>query len=178
MIFRCELFRKCAIPVFRIGDTVLKKCFYYKYLGYFITNNLSDDRDIDRQSRYFYAKGNSLVCKFYKCSDDVKVTLFKSFCSSLYSSFLWCRFTQAAYRKVNVAYHGVFKKFLDYPRFTSNSLVFVSYNVPTFQELIRHHVYSFRTRLLKSENTLLMNLLNSSCYASSTLHRRWFSLLH
>ena len=88
MIFKSVLFRKCAIPVFRIGDRVLEECVSYKYLGCFITNTLNDDRDIDRQCRYFYAKGNSLVRKFYKCSDVVKVALFKSYCSSLYSSFL------------------------------------------------------------------------------------------
>ena len=178
MIFRCQQFRKCVVPRFCIGDKVLKECMYYKYLGYFITNTLSDDRDIDRQCRYFYAKGNSLVRRFYKCSDNVKVTLFKAYCSSLYSSFLWCRYTQATYRKVNVAYHGIFKKFLDYLRSTSNRFVFVYYNVPTFQELLRHHVFSFHTRLLKSENDLLLNLLNSRCCATSTLHRRWFSLLN
>ena len=174
MIFKSVLLRKCITPLFRLGGQILKECEWYKYLGCFITNTLNDDFDINRQCRYFYAKGNSLVRKFYKCSDNVKIALFKSYCSSLYSSFLWCRYTQANLRKVTVAYHGIFKKF----RSTSNSLLFVYYDVPTFQELNRNHINSFRSRLLKSENILIGNLLNSSCMATSTLNRRWFSLLH
>ena len=111
------------------------------------------------------------------CHSD-SVTLFKSYCSSLYTGELWCRFTQSVYRKINVAYHGVFKKFMNFPRSTSNSLLFVYYNVPTFQELIRKYVISFRARLQDSINLLIADLLNSSFMASSCFNRRWFSLLN
>ena len=79
---------------------------------------------------------------------------------------------------MTVAYHGAFKKFLNYPRYTSNSLLFVFFGVPTFQELIRKYINGFRNRLANSENALIVDILNSSCMSTSTLNRRWFSLLN
>ena len=56
----------------------------------------------------------------------------------------WNEF-QAAFRKLAVAYHSIFlKKMLHFPRNTSNSLLFVSYGVPTLQELIRKRIFSLK----------------------------------
>ena len=178
MIFKCFVFRNCINPVFYLDQHALVECVSYKYLGHYICCNRNDDLDISRQCRFIYAKGNALIRKFYKCSDDVKVTLFKAHCSSLYSAYLWSRYNQSSLRKLTVVYHGVLKKFLNYPRSTSNSLLFVFYGVPTFQELIRKYIHSFRDRISNSDNALIVELLNSSCTATSTLHRRWFALLN
>ena len=178
IVFKSDSYRNVISPTFSLGQYSLDECFSYKYLGHFIYYDLSDDADINRQCRSIYAKGNSLVRKFHRCSDAVKIILFKSFCSSLYTSELWGRYSYSVYRKINVAYHGVFKKFLNFPRSTSNSLLFVYYNVPTFQELIRKYVTSFRSRLCKSKNLLIIDLLNSSLMSSSNLNRRWFCLLN
>ena len=178
MIFQCFVFRNCINPVFYLDQHALAECVSYKYLGHYICCNRNDDLDISRQCRFIYAKGNSLIRKFYKCSDDVKVTLFQTHCSSMYSAYLWSRYNQSSLRKLTVAYHGVLKKFLNFPRSTSNSLLFVFYGVPTFQELIRKYIYSFRDRISNSDNALIVEILNSSCAATSTLHRRWFSLLN
>ena len=118
IVFKSVSYRKVNSPVFSLGQCNLDECFSYKYLGHFIHYDLSDNTDINRQCRSIYAKGNSLIRKFYRCSDSVKVTLFKSFCSSLYTSQLWGRYSYSVYRKINVAYHGSFKKFLNFPRST------------------------------------------------------------
>ena len=44
----------------------------YKYLGCFITSDLKDYRDIRRQVRAIYCRGNILIQKFSKCSVNVK----------------------------------------------------------------------------------------------------------
>ena len=178
MVFKCTNDRNICVPSFYLAQQKLDECSSYTYLGHIICNDLSDNSDIDRQCRSIYAKGNSLIRNFYKCSDSVKVTLFKSYCSSLYTCELWCRHTETKLRKISVAYHGVLKKFLNYPRSTSNSLLCLVYEVPSFQELVRKYVYGFMQRLKDSDNVLLFNLLNSSLFSSSTLSRRWFSLLH
>ena len=64
--------------MFYLDQHALVECVSYKYLGHYIFCNRNDDLDISRQCRFIYAKGNALIRKFYKCSDDVKVTLFKS----------------------------------------------------------------------------------------------------
>ena len=120
MVFCGKSYRKCPVPTFRMGEKVLKKYSSYKYLGHFISEDLSDNNDISedlsdnndisRQCRSVFAKGNSLIRAFHKCSDAAKVTLFKAYCTNMYTAELWCNFTQAAIRKLVVAYHGVFKK--------------------------------------------------------------------
>ena len=60
-----------------------------KYLGHFLTcGELSDDIDIRRQGRVL-VRGNILCRKFHMCSVPVKLKLFNSYCSSLYTPHLW-----------------------------------------------------------------------------------------
>ena len=58
------------------------------YLGHIICSNSKDDKDIMRQCRQLYARGNVLL-KFYMCTNDVKIKLFSIFCSSMYTAQLW-----------------------------------------------------------------------------------------
>ena len=176
MVFKSRTYRNCPVPTFNIGGRILKSCATYKYLGHMITESRSDSDDIYRQCRSIYAKGNSLVRTFYKCSDPVKITLFKAYCSSLYTAELWCNYPKYALRKLTVAYHSVFKKLLNYPRNTSNSMLFVYYEVPTFQELLRKNIFGFRNRLTSCENTIVKNIVD--CENESSLNTRWNSLLY
>ena len=63
-----------------------------KYLGHFMSDDLSDDTDIRRQCRKLYAQGNTLARKFHRCSPDVKATLFRTYCTALYTAQLWCNY--------------------------------------------------------------------------------------
>ena len=78
-------------------------CDQYKYLGHIICNNLKDDKDIARQCRKLYAQGNMLVRKFYMCSENVKVKLFKAYCTPLYTCQLWWNCPSSSAHKLCVA---------------------------------------------------------------------------
>ena len=41
----------------------------YKYLGCYITSDFVGDRDLKRQARAIYCRGNMIVCKFSTCSE-------------------------------------------------------------------------------------------------------------
>jgi len=45
-----------------------------------ITNDESDDADIQREIHNMFVRTNVLLRRFYKCSAGVKILLFKSFC--------------------------------------------------------------------------------------------------
>ena len=60
------------------------------YLGHVISADMKDDLDIMRQCRQLYAQGNAR--RFHMCSDNVKVSLFHSYCSSLFTSQLWWKY--------------------------------------------------------------------------------------
>ena len=47
-----------------------------------------------------YGHGNALIRKFYMYTEDIKCTLFKSYCTSLYTCQLWCNYKSEAYNNV------------------------------------------------------------------------------
>jgi len=56
-----------------------------------------------------YGQANMLARKFYMCTDDVKIALFRVHCTSLYPAHLWCEYTKAKMKKLQVAYPKVDK---------------------------------------------------------------------
>ena len=76
------------MPIFKIFNENIKVVNEYTYLGHILTDNLSDDLDILRQRKKIYAQGNNIPRKFYMCSLSVKLELFRSYCSSLYTADL------------------------------------------------------------------------------------------
>ena len=66
-----------------------------KYLGVFISDDFSDDCDINRQMRGFYIRCNYLVRHFKHCSESVKCLLFSSFCVNLYAGPCWTYFKRS-----------------------------------------------------------------------------------
>ena len=87
MVFRSKTMKDLVLPDLnmygeKIQEVTKTKCNI-------ITNDLTDDADIDRQVKKLYAQGNSILRKFYMCSWDVKLTLFQAYCSPLYTAQLW-----------------------------------------------------------------------------------------
>ena len=85
------------------------------------------DEDISTQLRYLYTRGNSIK-HFKYCTDDVKLQLFKSYCTNLYCGHIWCNFKTAAMTKIKVAYKIKLK------RDTSMSECMAKFNVDPFIE--------------------------------------------
>ena len=61
----------------------------YKYLGHYITDDLSDDDDINRQRRTLFVQGNIILRKFNMCSLGVRLTLVRTYCAPMYTAQLW-----------------------------------------------------------------------------------------
>ena len=74
-----------------------------KYLGVLITNDLFDDLDINRHLRCLYCVGNTLRSKFHNSSSQVKNVPFRSYCMSMYSVHLWCKFKISSLNRVRIA---------------------------------------------------------------------------
>ena len=106
--------------------------------------------------------------KYGQKSDDltwndpsVKITLFRSFCTSLYTCELWCQYRSESLRKLCVAYNNVFRFLCREPRNCSASHMFVSRGLPTCNMLIRKSIYAFMTSTKRSCNTILQNIVGS-----------------
>ncbi len=102
------------------------------YLGHYLRNDCSDDKDIKNQVGKLYARSYSLVKKFYDCSDNVKVKLFKSVNASIYCAPLWVTFSLNMYNRIRVAYNKSLRKILDLPFTCSASDMFAYANVQNF----------------------------------------------
>ena len=114
MYFKPDFMKNINFPIFKINNESINVVSRYTYLGHIIWNDSSDDLDILRQRRKIFAQGNSIMRKFYMCSDDVKLTLFKSYCSSFYTAHLWINYTNTIMNKLYTAYHNVLKCLLVY----------------------------------------------------------------
>ena len=76
------------VPTFYLNGLSITKVSSECYLGVLISDNLSDDGDIKKEMCKLYARGNTLICRFKHCSDEVKKQLFL-----LLHRFLLCIFT-------------------------------------------------------------------------------------
>ena len=78
MIYRSMTLKGCTMPTFKQNGIILHVVASYKYLGHYITDDLSDDDDINRQRRTLFVQGNIILRKFNMCSLGVKLTIFFS----------------------------------------------------------------------------------------------------
>ena len=60
-------------PLFRLGDEVIKYVSSFKYLRHVITQNCSDEEDIQREIHNLFIRTNMLIRKFHRCSFQVKI---------------------------------------------------------------------------------------------------------
>ncbi len=91
MIWRTKDNKDLNFPDLYLSGQDLNVYTTAKYLGHIINNNMSDD-NMYRQRRKLYAQTNMLVRKCYVCSDQVKINLFRAYCTSFYTAPLWVKF--------------------------------------------------------------------------------------
>ena len=161
MVFKCGLLKKVSHGTFLLNNEVIKVVSECKYLGHILDDSGSDNKDIIRQMKKVYAQGNLLLRKFGFCSYNVKIQLFRSYCTSLYTCQLWVNYSKECMRKLTVAYNNIFRFLMNEPKCCSASLMFVSRRVPSLKELLRQLVYSFVNRLTNSENRILADICKS-----------------
>lgn len=181
MIARTKEDQKLHFPSFYLHDTELTIATKVKYLGHILRNDSCDDDDIQRQCCKLYAQANMLARKFYMCTNDVKISLFRTYCTPLYTAHLWCSYSKAKMNKIRVAYNDALRILLKTPRWESASALFVTANVPTFQALMRNLMYKFMCRLTVSRNAIIMCLTSikeSDTQYCSDIWKYWKSQLY
>ena len=165
-------------PKLILSDRVLSFVTCYKYLGVFIQNNLTDDKDISRQLRAFYAKSNFLMRNFSMCTQEVKSKLFSAFCSNMYCGHLWSTFTRSTLSKVMVAYNNSYRRLMGLQRSCSASGMFVFNKVHSFGEIRRKSIFQFRQRILASSNHIISCIYDCAFYNSTSTWRKWDTVLY
>ena len=82
--------------------------------------------------------------------------------SEMYCSIVWYYCSKTALKTLRIAYNNSVRKLLGIPKYNSASEVFVCFNIPSFDELLRDYVYSFRNRLVSSQNCILISICSST----------------
>ena len=165
-------------PSFAVNETVICEVAKVKYLGHVIANDMShmtDDADVMRQRRQLYALGNALSRRFHMCSIEVKNSLFRPFCTRMYTCQLWWNFSVQSMHKLNVAYRPniAFRCMHHLPTYCRTSLMSVVNRVPGCRTVIRNRIYGFMKKLVSSSNALVLSAVISDARyrfrSSSTL---------
>ena len=91
---------------------------------------LDDDLDIGRQLKSVILRTNILIRTFSSCSVEVKLFLFKSYCSNFYCSLLWYNFTKVQMNKLRrpITYNNAMRRLFNLHFRCSASEMFANCN--------------------------------------------------
>ena len=128
LICRSKGDQKLNFPIFYLSGQIIPMASNCKYLGHIIDDKMQDDSDMLRQRCMLYAQANMLVRKFHFCSAEVKVNLFRAYCTPLYTAPLWVNYKSESLRKLKVAYNDAFRILLKEPRGGSASQLYKRLN--------------------------------------------------
>ncbi|KAI8427626.1 hypothetical protein MSG28_002111 [Choristoneura fumiferana] len=148
------------VPSVVLSGVPLRVVQEFKYLGHIIADDLKDDHDIERERRALAVRSNVLTRRFSRCSNDVKITLFKAYCTSFYSSGLWFQHTKRAYNVLRVQYNNAFRMLLGLPRHCSASAMFAETRTDGFHAIMRKKTASLLQRVRGSNNSILSMIAN------------------
>ena len=150
-----------------------------KYLGVLLNEKFNDDSDIVRQVKALYTRGNLLVKCFKLCSNGIKAHLFKTYCSSNYCCQLWSNYRRESLKKCIVAYNDIYRSLFGVQRGESISQIYVNNNIDSFKTILRKNIFSFKKRLLSSDNIIVSTIVASVFYNKcSNLTSKWTTLLY
>ena len=124
--------------------------------------------DVFRQVKCLYIRGNIISRKFANCSINVKLVVFKTYCSCLYTSQLW-----GTCLSRTIAYNDSLRMVLGIPRYCSASEMFAYANVPSCQCVIRLNIHSFMKRIQCMNNEIVHSIVHSDLIFSSLLWLNW-----
>lgn len=155
MVFEARGACATTVPPVKLNDAVLKRVEQFKYLGHIVTSDLKDDVDIERERRALAVRANMIARRFARCTREVKVTLFRAYCTSFYTCALWANYTQRQYNALRVQYNDAFRVLMGLPRYCSASRMFAEARVACFYATMRTRAASLLSRVRASPNTIL-----------------------
>ena len=152
----CMKFSKTMAPLIVnsqvfCGDSLLKFVDEIKYLGFIITSNLCNQKDIIFNRNKFYKQFNVTIRKFSNCNINVLVNLFNTYCLQIYGSNLWFGNFRCKRQldQFAVGYHKAIKKILKVPYGASNHDCCEILGLLTFKHFLNSARLKFILRILK-----------------------------
>ena len=163
-------------PEIKLGDHRLQFVNEFPYLGHIITNDMKDTTDIEHRRRKLCSLGNMITRRFAFCNEDTKFTLFRSFCYSIYGCSLWFNHTQEHFRRLKVVHNNILRRLTNTPRVRSASELFMRCSLRNLDAIRIRTIQSLKSRLMASNNSLIIHTLESEARLSSPIWLRWEGL--
>ena len=177
MFFKCTVNKHCDNSTVFLSGNQINFVQEVKYLGVLLNPSMKTSIDVSRQTRKFYAQANMLLRNFWYCSNEVKCSLFKSFCTNMYCCPLWFNSTSSSVKKLKCSYNSVLRRLLCIRMPYSASAMFVTHGIPSFYELLRKCIYNFSERISSSSNSIIKACLSPIIFIFSPIRRWWRSVL-
>ena len=96
----------------------------------------------------------------------------------MYCSSMWFDSTVTSMKKKKIAYNNGLSRLLNFPQYNSTSEMFVNLNILSFGEQLRKSVFSFRTRIINLDNSLVHGIVNSASSLFSKIMAWWSDILN
>ena len=177
MVMRPKMFKNMVLPQFTLCGTALSFVSNYKYLGFLISDDTSDNLEVQQQYRLLCCRTNSLIRKFSMCTYAVKRYLFTTYCATVYCVHLWRVCSVSVLKKFKVCLNNAARMFFGYARYCSASAMYVCEGIDNFDTLFRKAAWNFLQRLCSSTNIVLNSLVNSDVGRHSAFRALWNSAL-
>ena len=113
------------------------------------------EEDIERVRRALSVRTNMIARRFARCSRSVKITLFRAFSTSFYTSSRWVSYTRKQYSALRVLYNNAFRVLLGLPRYCSSSGMFAEARFDCFYATMCARCTSLVRRVRASRNSIL-----------------------
>ena len=165
------------LPQFTLCSTVLSFVCAYKYLGFLMSDDTSDNLEVQQQYRLLCCRTNSLIRKFSMCSYAVKRYLFTTYCAIVYCVQLWRVYSASVLKKFKVCLNNAARMFFGYSRYCSASAMYVCEGIDNFDMMFRKAAWIFIQRLRSSTNIVINSLVNSDVGIRSAFRATWNSAL-
>ncbi|XP_026315971.1 uncharacterized protein LOC113227298 [Hyposmocoma kahamanoa] len=158
VIFKASTKCYSIVPDVTLNGARLNMVTRFKYLDHWVTDDLCDNGDIERERRSLAVPANMLARRFARCTKQVKITLFEAYCQSFYTCSLWVDYTRGTYNGLRVQYNNAFRVLLGLSRFCTASGMFAEAHSNGFAAIIRKRCASMLHRLRDSPNRILSAL--------------------
>ena len=84
IFFKCTVNKHCDNSIVFLSGNQIDFVQEVKYLGVLLNSSMDTSIDVSRQTRKLYAQAKMLLRNFRYCSNKVKHSLFKLFCTNVY----------------------------------------------------------------------------------------------
>lgn len=177
MIFRGKLKKIEGLRPFTLNNKELEFVSSFKYLGYFIQENLNNSIDIDHCLRKFYKEFNIILRKFSFADSKIKLYLLKQCCLQIYGSDLWfCnKGSMNNLKQFGIAYHKAIKKILCLSSHESNHFACEIAKLMTFEHFLNSNLIFFAYRMLEKPCNFIRKVKH--CFQNSYLLREVYDIL-